>query len=82
MSRRRTFRAIKDIAERYGYTFDGKTANNHLRWVHPTKPMIITISKESDTRSFKNAEGLFSRYNQAGKVRDGNDGSFPSLQIQ
>jgi flavorubredoxin len=66
--KKRAFRQIKAIADQHGYTFDGKTANQHLRWVHPTKPMVITISKESDTRSIKNVAACFRRVasNQAG----------------
>jgi len=66
--RRRCFQSIKAIADQFGYSFDGMTANQHLRWVHPTKPMVITISKESDTRSLKNVAACFRRIasNQAG----------------
>ena len=68
--RKRTFRAIQEIAERYGYSFDSKTASQHLRWTHPSKPMVITISKESDVRSLKNVEATFRKYNQAGNLDD------------
>jgi hypothetical protein len=66
--RKRAFRSIKAIADQFGYSFDGMTGNQHLRWVHPTKPMVITISKESDTRSLKNVTACFRRIasNQAG----------------
>ena len=61
MSRAQDIRNITIIAEKLGFKLEGRTANEHLKWRHPSGALVVTGSNLPTRRHLQNAQAQLRR---------------------
>ena len=67
MSRAQDIRNITIIAEKLGFKLEGRTANEHLKWRHPSGALVVTGSSLPTKQHIQNARAQLRRGLQQGR---------------
>jgi hypothetical protein len=62
VSRRHHIRELAKVAEALGYTQEGLTSRQHVRWRNAQGVLVITASDLPTTRHMRNCETFLRRY--------------------
>lgn len=55
MRTRKSRRELQEALSPLGFSYDGKTAGNHLRWIHsPSGRLLVSVAETGNRRAVNN----------------------------